>query len=138
VSGSSGLRAAAPAGERKARRNLLGKRSRRLLALAAALAATAAIAPSSPAAAVKVPKLDWQSCADPAQRGFQCATARVPLDYSHPRGPRIHLAVIRHRASDRAHRIGTLFFNPGGPSAAGTVGLPLVLERLPGGGAGTL
>jgi pimeloyl-ACP methyl ester carboxylesterase len=39
--------------------------------------------------------------------------------------------VIRHRASDRAHRIGTLFFNPGGPGAAGTVGLPLVLERFP-------
>jgi hypothetical protein len=87
---------------------------------------------------VKVPKLDWQSCADPAQRGFQCATARVPLDYSHPRGPRIHLAVIRHRASDRAHRIGTLFFNPGGPSAAGTVGLPLVLGRFPAALRGTL
>jgi pimeloyl-ACP methyl ester carboxylesterase len=131
VSGSSGLRAAAPARERKACRNLLGERSRRLLALVAALAATAATAPSSPAAAVKVPKLDWHRCASPAQRGLQCATARVPLDYSNPRGPTIHLAVIRHRASDRAHRIGTLFLNPGGPGASGTVFLPSVLEHFP-------
>jgi hypothetical protein len=70
--------------------------------------------------------------------GLSVATARIPLDYSHPRGPRIHLAVIRHRASDRAHRIGTLFFNPGGPSAAGTVGLPLVLGRFPAAVRGTL
>ncbi|HEY3034430.1 MAG TPA: alpha/beta hydrolase, partial [Streptosporangiaceae bacterium] len=99
------------------------------LAVSSALAASAASAPS--AATVAVPRLVWHRCASPAQRGFQCATARVPLDYSHPRGPTIHLAVIRHRTSDRAHRIGTLFFNPGGPGAAGTVGLPLVLERFP-------
>jgi pimeloyl-ACP methyl ester carboxylesterase len=29
--------------------------------------------------------------------------------------------VIRHRAGDPAHRIGTLFFNPGGPAAPGTL-----------------
>jgi pimeloyl-ACP methyl ester carboxylesterase len=99
------------------------------LAVSSALAASPASARS--AATVAVPRLVWHRCASPAQRGFQCATAPVPLDYSNPRGPAIHLAVIRHRASDRAHRIGTLFFNPGGPGAAGTVGLPLVLERFP-------
>jgi transposase len=33
---------------------------------------------------VKVPKLDWQPCTDSAQKGFQCATARVPLNYATP------------------------------------------------------
>jgi pimeloyl-ACP methyl ester carboxylesterase len=102
------------------------------LAVSSALAASAASAPS--AATVAVPRLVWQvwhRCASPAQRGFQCATARVPLDYLHPRGRKIHLAVIRHRASHRAHRIGTLFFNPGGPGGPGTDALPLVLDLFP-------
>ena len=99
------------------------------LAVSSALAANAASAPS--AATVAVPRLVWHRCATPEQRGFQCATARVPLDYSSPRGPTIHLAVIRHRASDRAHRIGTLFFNPGGPGASGKVFLPLLLAQHP-------
>ena len=95
----------------------------------AALAVSAGLAACAAAAApVAVPRLVWHRCASPEQRGFQCATARVPLDYSNPRGPTIHLAVIRHRASDRAHRIGTLFFNPGGPGAAGTAFLPLLVE----------
>jgi hypothetical protein len=38
-----------------------------------------------------VPALAWRDC-DP---GFQCATATVPRDYAHPRGPTIELAVIR-------------------------------------------
>jgi pimeloyl-ACP methyl ester carboxylesterase len=97
---------------------------------APALAAAAALAPSIAPAAVKPPKLDWQSCTDPAQQGFQCASARVPLNYRHPHRRKIHLALIRHPATDPAHRIGTLFFNPGGPGAPGTGVLPLGLDRL--------
>jgi pimeloyl-ACP methyl ester carboxylesterase len=96
------------------------------LAVSAGLAASAASA-----APVAVPRLVWHRCASPEQQGFQCASARVPLDYSNPGGPTIRLAVIRHRASDRAHRIGTLFFNPGGPGASGTAFLPLLVEQLP-------
>jgi pimeloyl-ACP methyl ester carboxylesterase len=99
------------------------------LAVSSALAASPAGARS--AATVAVPRLVWHRCASPAQQGFQCATARVPLDYSNPRGPTIHLAVIRHRASDRARRIGALFINPGGPGASGTGTLPSLLEHLP-------
>ena len=86
------------------------------------LAAAAVAAPSTVAASAPVPKLDWR----PARRrqpGFQCAAATVPRNYSHPRRSKIHLAVIRHPATDPAHRIGTLFFNPGGPGQSGTAAL---------------
>jgi pimeloyl-ACP methyl ester carboxylesterase len=88
--------------------------------LAAALPAGAA----RPGAAA-APALAWKPCADPAQRGFQCATLRVPLDYDDPGGRTIRLAVIRRQATDRRHRIGTLFFNFGGPGGAGTAILPV-------------
>ena len=101
------------------------------LALAAVLVVIVCLAPAS-AFAVAVPRLSWKRCAGRAQTGFQCATARgVPLDYRHPRGRTIHLAVIRHRATDPAHRIGTLFFNPGGPGGAGTALLPSVISVFP-------
>lgn len=67
------------------------------------------------AEAAETPVLQWDQCAD----GFQCATARVPLDYHAPRGDQIDLAVIKLPASDPAARIGTLFVNFGGPGASG-------------------
>lgn len=56
----------------------------------------------------------WRSCGV----RLDCARVQVPLDWAHP-GPKITLAVIRHRASRPAKRIGTLFFNPGGPGVSG-------------------
>jgi pimeloyl-ACP methyl ester carboxylesterase len=88
-------------------------------ALAATLLATpmATAAPSAApaAAAAAVPALDWADCGD----GFQCATARVPLDYDRPRGTKISLALIRLPAGDPARRIGSIFINPGGPGGSG-------------------
>jgi pimeloyl-ACP methyl ester carboxylesterase len=86
-------------------------------ATAAGLLATpmAAAAPAQAAAAPAVPALDWTDCGD----GFQCATARVPLDYDRPRGAKIELALIRKPAGDPARRIGSIFFNPGGPGGSG-------------------
>ncbi|GAA3561248.1 alpha/beta hydrolase [Kribbella ginsengisoli] len=43
----------------------------------------------------------------------------VPADYDHPRGPTTTIALTRLPASDPAHRIGTLFTNPGGPGGPG-------------------
>jgi pimeloyl-ACP methyl ester carboxylesterase len=78
-----------------------------------------------------IPELAWQPCADPGQSGFECATARVPLDYADPQGSTIDLAVIRHQASDPTNRIGALFFNPGGPGGAGTEDLPAWIDLFP-------
>jgi pimeloyl-ACP methyl ester carboxylesterase len=97
-----------------------------LLAFLLALASLAAVlrAPS-PVLAVPVPKLDWRRCAPQGfhPQGFQCANASVPRNYSHPNRSKIHLAVTRRRATDPAHRIGTLFFNPGGPGGSGVAAL---------------
>ena len=79
--------------------------------------------PPSPAG-VATPRLDWQPCADPHQAGLDCAYALVPLDYRQPQGRMITLSVIRLPAADPAQRIGTLFFNPGGPGGSGTESLP--------------
>ncbi|MFE1414211.1 alpha/beta hydrolase [Streptomyces sp. NPDC058746] len=65
-----------------------------------------------------VPVLSWGPCDDPGD-GFECATARVPLDYREPGGRTIALAVTRRLASDRAHRTGVLLLHPGGPGNSG-------------------
>src|SRR5215208_1796335 len=100
-----------------------------LLALAAALIATTAMAPSTAAAAVKPPKLDWRPCKGSVQQGLDCATAQVPLNYNHSRRRQIHLAVVKHPAADPARRVGTLFFNPGGP-AESISDFPTFLSRF--------
>jgi pimeloyl-ACP methyl ester carboxylesterase len=53
---------------------------------------------------------------DPAQT---CGTLTVPLDYRHPRGRTIDIAVSRVPASDPAKRRGILLLNPGGPGGEG-------------------
>ncbi|MFD8828588.1 alpha/beta fold hydrolase [Streptomyces sp. NPDC059605] len=73
-----------------------------------------------------VPPISWGPCPpaeppypDPSPRA-QCATVRVPLDWSKPKGPKIGIFVARHRATDPARRIGVLMSNPGGPGAPGS------------------
>lgn len=113
-----------------------------LLAAVAALAVVAtagavASATGGPhAPRIAVPTLDWGACPPaPAHSasvdGFECATAVVPMDYTHPRRGTFALAVIKHPAEDPGHRIGTVLFNPGGPSDAGTEFLPAVIGGFP-------
>jgi len=84
-----------------------------VLALAASLLAAPAFA-GQPAAA-PVPRLRWVACGN----GFQCATVLVPLDYDRPKGAKISLALARLPASDPAHKLGSIFLNPGGPGGSG-------------------
>jgi pimeloyl-ACP methyl ester carboxylesterase len=84
------------------------------LAVLAAIAAALGI-PATATARVAAPHLRWQGCGG----GFQCARARVPLDYRQPDGRVISLALIRLPAARPRHRIGTLFVNPGGPGDSG-------------------
>ena len=61
-------------------------------------------------------KISWGKCYGGP---FQCGTLQVPLDYAHPNGTAISLAVVRLPATDQAHRIGSLLLNPGGPGGSG-------------------
>ena len=65
---------------------------------------------------VPTPKLGWYPCYGNAE----CATTRLPLDYDHPHGAKTLVAVLRVKAKDQKHRIGSLFVNPGGPGGSGT------------------
>jgi pimeloyl-ACP methyl ester carboxylesterase len=89
-------------------------RAKRVAALGAATLALMA----APAAAR--PRIAWHGCGRDAPPNVQCGKLAVPLDYDHPRGPRIRLGFNRLRAADRAHRVGSLIVNPGGPGGAGS------------------
>jgi len=73
-------------------------------------APTASLASGLTGAAV--PVLAWKPC----DNGFQCATARVPLNYKDPRGAQLSIAVISHRATGPGSSLSWLFFNGGGPN----------------------
>jgi pimeloyl-ACP methyl ester carboxylesterase len=60
-------------------------------------------------------KLDWKIC--PSGKN-ECATLTVPLDYQHPEGETITLAMLKVPAKDQDARIGSLVVDPGGPGAS--------------------
>jgi pimeloyl-ACP methyl ester carboxylesterase len=79
----------------------------------------------------------WSPCyRDTGLGDFECGSLSVPLVYSGKNdgsgnddddrargnddgGARISIAVVRLPASDRQHRIGSMFINPGGPGGSG-------------------
>ncbi len=67
----------------------------------------------------------WSPCGS-----LQCGSVTVPLDYTHPGGTTIQIAVARHPAELPAQRIGSLVINPGGPGASGIDDLPNELRAL--------
>lgn len=68
-------------------------------------------------------KVQWTDCdADVTPKavpGAQCGWVKVPVDYAAPDGKTVNLRVSRVQAKDHSHRLGSLFFNPGGPGAGG-------------------
>ncbi len=50
---------------------------------------------------------------------LECGTVSVPLDYARPTGRHITVAITRLKATDQAHRLGSLAINPGGPGGSG-------------------
>ncbi|MGW1882464.1 alpha/beta fold hydrolase [Streptomyces sp. NPDC001970] len=89
------------------------------MATSVALICTAFTGPGlAPAAGGPTPPgagtLEWSPCRNAA--GFDCATAEAPQDHSTPQGRTVQLTVIKRKATGPGRRIGTLFFNPGGPA----------------------
>jgi pimeloyl-ACP methyl ester carboxylesterase len=67
------------------------------------------------------PQPNWGSCGQVLRSpggvpGAQCGSVAVPVDYGHPEGAQVQLAVIRIPAT--GPRIGALLVNPGGPGAS--------------------
>jgi pimeloyl-ACP methyl ester carboxylesterase len=97
--------------------------------VAAGLTPVAAAAPGAAAA------ISWGACQDPRlqQAGAQCALLAVPLDYAHPGGEKIKLAVsrINHTVPDSEAQ-GVMLVNPGGPGGSG-LGLSRLGQLVPNG-----
>jgi pimeloyl-ACP methyl ester carboxylesterase len=105
-----------------------------LVVSAAALAcpATALAAPPSVGGiqgtnGAEVPELDWRACpAGSSEEGellapYRCTTVDVPLSYRDPAGQSIELALGLLPAADPDRKLGTLFWNPGGPGGSGRI-----------------
>lgn len=60
--------------------------------------------------------LKWTDC--PEHKDMKCTTVKVPLDYRHPEGKTIEIALLKVPANGK--KIGTLWTNPGGPGGSGT------------------
>jgi len=83
---------------------------------AAVKTATTSAAEARRVGRVRTPDLHWYACYGWAQ----CATAKVPLDYDQPYGAQTTIALLRVKAKDQRHKIGSLFVNPGGPGGSAT------------------
>ncbi len=71
----------------------------------------------------------WAACPDPAIKGLECASYKVPLDYRRAEGPTITLALRRMPAGGESK--GILFFNPGGPGGTGSIQFPEWYDQFP-------
>ncbi len=94
-----------------------------LAAAAVAVAAQGQTANAAQAASVVSAgaELAWTKCAsdDPYLANAECAQLQVPLDYRHPNGKKISIAVSRVKHTDTKNYKGVLIANPGGPGGSG-------------------
>lgn len=82
-------------------------------AVAAGILAAAPSGAAMTVTAVDVTPIAWHAC--PADPALDCAAYPVPLNYADRAAGTVDLALYRRPATDPAHRVGTLFVNPGGP-----------------------
>jgi pimeloyl-ACP methyl ester carboxylesterase len=74
--------------------------------------------------------LDWRACGNSGSR-LRCAKLRVPLNYDHPSGRTITLALSEVPATaPPSQRQGVLLVNPGGPGGSGLSLAPIVAQGL--------
>src|SRR5512144_2241805 len=81
-----------------------------------------ATAPSTAARVKAAPGITWGACTDPTLRQVraQCGYVTVPMDYRHPSGDKIQLAVSRLRHTTLKSQ-GVMLVNPGGPGGSGLI-----------------
>jgi pimeloyl-ACP methyl ester carboxylesterase len=87
------------------------------------------LSPTTPTSTTEPPlpvtPVQWTPCGT-----LQCGAVTAPLDYAHPEGAAIQIAVARHPAEVPSERIGSLVINPGGPGGSGIDDLPNELSVL--------
>jgi pimeloyl-ACP methyl ester carboxylesterase len=76
------------------------------------------------------PELHWRPCGAINERDVECAELEVPIDYDHPEGEKVAIAMRRVPADPLEPHRGSLLFNPGGP---GGEGIESALGTLEGG-----
>ncbi|MEU1503995.1 alpha/beta hydrolase [Kitasatospora sp. NPDC005748] len=70
-------------------------------------------------------QIAWAPCADDPKTAkvdesvLQCGSLNVPLDYAHPAGDPLAVAVVRVPVARQDQRLGSLLVNPGGPGGSG-------------------
>ncbi|WP_433306761.1 alpha/beta hydrolase [Actinoplanes sp. CA-030573] len=102
---------------------------RRLAAIGGAALLLTALVAAPAAASGSAARVSWSPCTEEELTGFGCATYEVPLDYDKPHGPTTTIALARRPAGDPAHKIGTIFVNPGGPGGPGR-GMVTVADQI--------
>ncbi|GAB2871448.1 alpha/beta hydrolase [Actinoallomurus bryophytorum] len=84
----------------------------------AVLAVSAGLLPALSPPATASPRIVWGECPFPVGTSrATCGTLRVPVDYRHPGGAAIDIAVSRVRSQAPDRRRGVLVINEGGPAA---------------------
>ncbi|WNI15667.1 alpha/beta hydrolase [Actinacidiphila sp. ITFR-21] len=77
--------------------------------------------------------VDWGACPEAeAPARAECGTVEVPLDYRHPKGMTLDVAVSRLPATGPGLRLGALAVNFGGPGVSGVTELDARAEDLAG------
>jgi pimeloyl-ACP methyl ester carboxylesterase len=81
-------------------------------------------APAGAASSSAGAKIAWGQCAydgnDDPMKNAECAQLPVPLDYKHPHGKKISIAISRLKHTGPASKYqGVLIANPGGPGGSG-------------------
>jgi pimeloyl-ACP methyl ester carboxylesterase len=102
------------------RATVLGALTAVLLACAPAVANADGPVRAAAQGEVPLPELSWAECGvtpEATAAGVECAVAPLPMDYDNPQGAKVRIAVARVPATDASQRIGSLFFNFGGPGA---------------------
>ncbi len=105
-----------------------------LLAVGVTATLVPALAPAQASAAEPLQRFEnqtpaWHRCDAGQPAAYQCATIKVPLDYSRPDGKTIKLAISRVKTSVPGKRRGVLLFNPGGPGGEG-LDMPLGMKEV--------
>nr|WP_079057629.1 alpha/beta fold hydrolase [Streptomyces cellostaticus] len=103
-----------------------------LLAVGITATLVPALAPTQASAAEPLKRFEnqkpsWHRCDRSMPAAFQCATIKVPVDYSRPTAKTLKLAVSRMKTSVPGKRHGAILFNPGGPGGEG-LDMPVMMK----------